>query len=98
MQMELDGYQLILDVLDDVAPVAKLNFQALLANYGSVDFRLQGTGYAALVSLLVRALTYKTRQKNPEKILSEFNESKESPKKNEEPEEKPSDEPDKPAE
>ena len=83
-KLVLDVTELVLNMLDDFAPVTKLNFQGLLADYGSVDFRLQGTGYANLVSLLIRALSYRDRKTYPDRILEEFNGDSGAEKKDEE--------------
>ena len=59
-------------MLEDFDPICKVNLQSCLYNVGSTEVTIKGTGYAELVSLIVKAATVGIRDDYAERIISDF--------------------------
>ena len=68
----IDFIDFATEMLEDFDPICKVNLQSCLYNVGSTEVTIKGTGYAELVSLIVKAATVGLRDDYAERIISDF--------------------------
>ena len=71
-KMIIDFIDLATEMLEDFDPICKVNIQSCLYSTGSTEVTIKGTGYAELVSLIVKAATLGLRDDYAERIISDL--------------------------